>query len=77
MIFDWYEISVTPTSLGDNLDGKTYNDSQFKSHKILCNVVQMLERGDSNETILEMIKILKQVPKVIYNDDGTINIENT
>ena len=51
MIFDWYDISITPIRLEDNSDGKVYHDSQFKSHKILCNVVQMLERGDSNETV--------------------------
>lgn len=76
MIFDWYDISITPIRLEDNSDGKVYHDSQFKSHKILCNVVQMLERGDSNETVLEMIKILRQLPKVIYNGDGTVNVEN-
>lgn len=50
------EIQRMPTSL----DKK--HESLLKSYHILDYVLKMVERGDSKETILEMVSFLREYP---------------
>lgn len=50
------EIQRTPTTL-NNL-----HESSFRSYHILEQVLKMVEREDSKETIFEVVELLKQHP---------------
>lgn len=51
-MIDFKEIIKRPTEIDKN------HESLFRSYGILQEVVKMLERGDSNETILSVINYL-------------------
>jgi hypothetical protein len=50
------QIQGRPTTL-DNI-----HESCFRSYSILDHVLKMVERGDSKETIFEVVEFLKQYP---------------
>ncbi len=51
---DLKEIAKFPTVIDNN------HESLYRSYQILNQVLNMLERGDSQETILEVVRYLQQ-----------------
>ena len=50
------QIQIKPTCLGN------IHESCYRSYSILEKVLVMVERGDSKETIFEVVEFLKEYP---------------
>ncbi len=61
------EIANHPTVLSNN------HESLYRSYHILKQVMEMVNRGDSKETIAEVVELLNQLPEPFYQANSTEN----
>lgn len=65
---DLFDIQRMPTSI-DKI-----HESCFRASQILVQVLNMVERGDSKETIMEVVDLLNSTPYEAERVNGTVNV---
>lgn len=59
------DIKNMPTTI-DSDGSVTYHESVLRSYQILDYVLGMVERGDSKETIFEVVEMLRELPEITH-----------
>ncbi len=63
-----YDIFVAPTDFGLK-GGKQINEQLFRSYHIVNKIIEMVDRGDSKETINEVVALLRSRETIKYETE--------